>query len=271
MMIMRIPVDSSFDHKDPYRVLGVACDASPAAVRKAYLALAKVNHPNLFATDPEKYRLATALMTDINAAYELLRDPARREFWDRAHPSTRRPSVRRPTARRAVKPGEYYDAEQVHRIIRKNNEFIGTLRTPEERRQAARRIRGFQASRRGAAYIRELVSRHYWKVMDLLKLDKRISVYDDGLVEMMFLFDGALEVTPGPVFITYAWLTFREYRGRMPSWLSPPGARKHGPARGPVRIQLPRYAGGRAEPDRKPEKGVGARVWDWLMSKPGQG
>jgi hypothetical protein len=268
---MKIPIDPSFDHKDPYRVLGVGCDASPAAIRKAYLALAKVNHPNLFATDPEKYRLATALMTDINTAYELLRDPARREFWDRAHPAVRRKPGPRHAVRRAVKPWEYYDAEQVHRIIRKSNEFVGTLRTPEDRRKAAQTIRRFQASRRGAAYLRELVNRHYWKVMELLRQGRRITIYDDGLVEMMFLFDGALEVAPSEVFITYAWLTFRENRGKVPSWLAPPGKTRPGPGSVRVRIQLPRHAGTEPEARKKPGKSVGARVWDWLMAKPGQG
>jgi hypothetical protein len=268
---MRIPVDPSFDPRDPYKVLGVAADATPVEVRKAYLALAKQHHPNLFATNPERYRLATALMTDINTAYELLRDPARREFWDRAHPAARRRPGPRQAARRAVKPGEYYDAEQVHRIIRKNNEFVGTLRTPQDRRRAVLRIRRFQASRAGAAYIRELVNRHYWKVMELLRQGRRITVYDDGLVEMMFLFDGALEVAPSEVFITYAWLTFRENRGKVPSWLAPPGRGKGGPGEARVRIQLPRHAGTGAEERKKRERSVGAKVWEWLMAKPGQG
>ena len=125
----------------------------------------------------------------------------------------------RTVPRRAHKPRKVYDAEQVHRVIIKYNEFVGSLRNAEERQKAARKIRRFQTSHRGSAFIKELVTRHYWKVMDLLKLDKRISVYDDGLVEFMFLFEGAMEVAPSQVFITYAWLTYREHRGRVPTWL----------------------------------------------------
>ena len=269
---MKIPVDTSFDHKDPYEILGVEPDASTGAIRKAYLALARTNHPNLFATDPDRYRASNAMMQDINAAYELLSDPERREFWDRSHPHRAAPRTMAqppPVTRRPTRREQYYDAEQVHRIIRKYNEFLGTLSTVVERDRAFHRIRRFQASRSGSAFIRELVRRHYWKVMELLKLDKRVSVYDDGLVEIMQIFEGALEVAPSQVFITYAWVTFREHNGKVPAWLTRPKRRPRG--RTNVRIQLPKHSDGEAAPGKPPDKGVGAKVWHWLWSKPGEG
>lgn len=269
---MRIRADPSFDHKDPYEILGVEPDASTGAIRKAYLALARTNHPNLFATDPDRYRASNAMMQDINAAYELLSDPERREFWDRSHPRRAAPRTMAqppPVTRRPTRREQYYDAEQVSRIIRQYNEFLGTLRTAAERDQALRRIHRFQQSRSGTAFIRELVSRHYWKVMALLKLDKRVSVYDDGLVEIMQIFEGALEIAPSQVFITYAWVTFREHHGKVPAWLARPKRRPRGRTR--VRIQLPKQPEAETASRKRRDTSVGAKVWHWLWSKPGEG
>jgi curved DNA-binding protein CbpA len=60
--------------RDPHIVLGVAPDASPAAVKAAWRRLARANHPDLNAGDPAAARAATARMVEINAAYERLRD-----------------------------------------------------------------------------------------------------------------------------------------------------------------------------------------------------
>jgi hypothetical protein len=255
------PLDSTFDHKDPYKILGVAAGAAPADIRKAYLGLAKRNHPNLFATDPEKYRASTELMQDINCAYELLSDPHRRELWDRQHSIT----AREPS-RRGREVARYYDAELVQRVIRKYNGFVSSLRTAEERRKATRKIEKFQTSRAGAAYIRELVARQYREVMDFLKSDKRISLYDDGLVQIMFLYEGAYEVSPGDIFITYAYLCRRDYHGGFPAGLDAKRTPAPDTGDGVVRLRLP---GPRGDARSKPAKGFGAQVWEWLMAKPG--
>ena len=134
---MKNPLDSSFDNRDPYKVLGVAAGAATADIRRAYLGLARRNHPNLFATDPEKYRASTELMQDINAAYELLSDLHRRELWDRQHSVA--PNLGR-VARREQELKKYYDARLLQRVIRKYNGFVSALRTAEERQQATRSI-----------------------------------------------------------------------------------------------------------------------------------
>jgi hypothetical protein len=66
---------------DPYRVLGVRRDASPAEVARAYRALAKRNHPDLHGPDGARR------MQELNRSWETLSDPARRRAWDAAHPT----------------------------------------------------------------------------------------------------------------------------------------------------------------------------------------
>jgi len=260
-------LDTTFDHKDPYKILGVTADATPAAIRKAYLGLAKRNHQDLFATDPEKYRSSTVLMQDINSAYELLSDPTRRELWTRRN----RPGQQK-APRPAPAPSAHHESELAHIVIRKYNEFVDSLRTPAQRREAVRKIRKFQVSRDGSAYIRKVVASHYQEAIDLLNRDSRIpdariSVFDDGLVEITFLYEGTLEVSPSEIFITYAYLLYRENRGRVPV---APGAAKQqrrGPGTGDPRVPMLRLRDPvSARP--APAKDVGARVWDWLMSKP---
>jgi hypothetical protein len=270
---VKIPVDSTFDHKDPYKTLGVAPSAATADIRKAYLELARRLHPNLFATDPEKYRTTTALMQDINAAYELLSDPAQREFWDRRHPVAQRVAPQAAPGRQRGQ-SKYFDFEAVHLIIRKYNEFVNSLRTAVQRQEAIRRIKRFQSSRAGTAYIRNLVTLHYCEVMDFLKNNPRISVYDDGLVEFMYLaggdlFPGMLEVAPSSVFITYAYVVFQENKGKLPAGLRVKWRRARRPGRSLVRLRLPGPGTGSASTRPKTAKGTGAKVWEWLMAKPG--
>ena len=63
---------------DAYEVLQVRPDAHAAVVRAAYRALAALYHPDRNqALDSERR------MADVNAAYEALRTPARRELYDR--------------------------------------------------------------------------------------------------------------------------------------------------------------------------------------------
>ena len=258
---MKNSLDTTFDHKDPYRILGVTADAAPGAIRKAYLDLARRNHQDLFATDPEKYRSSTALMQDINSAYELLSDPARRELWDRKHRGAPRKAPRPAPPQNA-----HFESEQAHRVIRKYNEFVGSLRTAKERQEAARKIRNFQASRGGSAFIRKLVASHYQQVIDLLNLGGRISVYDDGLVELMFLYAGAMEVDPSEVFITYAYLVHRENRGKVPAAPGTGKPQRRGPGTGDFRVTMLRLRRDAGSTGSAPAKDIGARIRDWLRS-----
>ena len=66
------------EYKDYYAILGVNRDAKPDDIRKAYRKLAKEFHPdvNKSAGAEDKYK-------EINEAYEVLKDPAKREKYDR--------------------------------------------------------------------------------------------------------------------------------------------------------------------------------------------
>jgi curved DNA-binding protein len=64
-------------YKDYYEILGVSRDAKPEDIRKAYRKLAKKYHPdvNKEAGAEEKYK-------EINEAYEVLKDPDKRQKYD---------------------------------------------------------------------------------------------------------------------------------------------------------------------------------------------
>lgn len=66
------------DGPDPYKVLQVDPEAEDEVIQAAYRRLARKYHPDV-APGPE----AAARMAAINAAWELLRDPARRASLDR--------------------------------------------------------------------------------------------------------------------------------------------------------------------------------------------
>lgn len=64
--------------KDPYAVLGVERTASDAEIKKAYRRLARKNHPDVNPGDAG----AQKRFQEIAAAYEILKDPARRKRFD---------------------------------------------------------------------------------------------------------------------------------------------------------------------------------------------
>jgi hypothetical protein len=268
---MKNSLDTTFDHKDPYRILGVTADAAPGAIRKAYLELAKRNHQDLFATDPEKYRSSTRLMQDINAAYELLSDPASREFWNRRHLGAPRKAPQQ-APRPTPAPTAHHESELAHLVIRKYNQFVDSLRTAAQRQEAARKIRKFKASREGSAYIRKVVASLYKDVIDLINQDRRVdrpfSVFDDGLVEITFLYEGALEVSPSEVFITYAYILYRENRGKVPPAPGTGKPKRRGPGPSDSRVPMLRLRHDPGPTGPAPAKDVGTRIWKWLMAKP---
>jgi curved DNA-binding protein CbpA len=75
---------------DPYAVLNVARTATAGEIRAAYLALVARYHPDRHQGNPLE-ELAAARMTEINRAYAVLSDPARRAAADAAPSSTARP------------------------------------------------------------------------------------------------------------------------------------------------------------------------------------
>ena len=66
---------------DPYAILNVARRASAEEIRAAYLSLAARYHPDQHQGNPLE-ELASARMAEINRAYEILSDPARRAAFD---------------------------------------------------------------------------------------------------------------------------------------------------------------------------------------------
>src|SRR6201994_4018144 len=65
--------------RDPYEVLGVQKNATPAAVKSAFRRLAKKLHPDANKTD----KTAATKFAELNAAYEILGDEAKRKAFDR--------------------------------------------------------------------------------------------------------------------------------------------------------------------------------------------
>ena len=65
--------------RDPYEVLGVPRNASMRQIRAAYVARARLAHPDLVG------RKGLDVMTALNEAWAVLKDEARKAAWDLAH------------------------------------------------------------------------------------------------------------------------------------------------------------------------------------------
>jgi hypothetical protein len=66
--------------RDPYAVLGVPVHADAEAIAAAYRDQARRHHPDVSDAPDAERRMA-----EINAAWAMLRDPAKRAAWDRAN------------------------------------------------------------------------------------------------------------------------------------------------------------------------------------------
>ncbi len=66
------------EYKDYYKILGVGRDASQDEVKRAYRKLARKYHP-----DVSKEPNAEARFKEVGEAYEVLKDPQKREAYDR--------------------------------------------------------------------------------------------------------------------------------------------------------------------------------------------
>jgi curved DNA-binding protein CbpA len=64
--------------RNPFVVLGLPIDATSDAIKAAWRRLARQHHPDVASGDPGVERRANRTMAEINAAYQELRDPARR-------------------------------------------------------------------------------------------------------------------------------------------------------------------------------------------------
>jgi molecular chaperone DnaJ len=63
------------DQTDYYAVLGVARDATPEEIKKAYRRLARQLHPDVNPDEEERFK-------EVTKAYEVLSDPQKREMYD---------------------------------------------------------------------------------------------------------------------------------------------------------------------------------------------
>ncbi len=68
--------------KDYYAILGVARDSSTRRIKQAYKKLARKWHPDIHPEDPS----CRTRMREINEAYEVLGNPAKRRAYDRRWP-----------------------------------------------------------------------------------------------------------------------------------------------------------------------------------------
>jgi curved DNA-binding protein CbpA len=66
---------------DPYVILEIPRSATDTEIRAAYLALVSRYHPDRHEGNPLA-DLASAKLAEVNRAYEILSDPARRAAWD---------------------------------------------------------------------------------------------------------------------------------------------------------------------------------------------
>lgn len=92
--------------KNYYDVLQVGQKATQEQITESYRLLAQMYHPDRFAGNDQKCRKANGMMRELNEAYQVLRDPVRRQAYDQAlRPVVRRhPAPNMSAARRSVIP-----------------------------------------------------------------------------------------------------------------------------------------------------------------------
>ena len=93
---------------DPYAVLGLTPQATPAQLRGVYRALLRRHHPDTRAPEPGDPVDSEDALSEVMAAYEVLRDAAVRAERERQHSSattTARPTTI-PVRRSADAPSE---------------------------------------------------------------------------------------------------------------------------------------------------------------------
>jgi curved DNA-binding protein CbpA len=85
---------------DPYAVLGLPPTATPDEIRRAYRRQLRAHHPDT-RTTPQSLPPADEHLRRVLAAYAMLRDPERRERYDRATTRYDGAAERSPTTPRA--------------------------------------------------------------------------------------------------------------------------------------------------------------------------
>jgi curved DNA-binding protein CbpA len=137
--------------RNPYEVLGVPRDASTRQIRAAYVARARLAHPDLVG------RKGLDVMRALNEAWEILKDDLRKATWDRenrppgapmttAAPRSAAPAGERPfwTGAMGRPPGlpagtvlhfGIYDGWSLGEIARRDRGYLQWLRDRPEGRE----------------------------------------------------------------------------------------------------------------------------------------
>jgi curved DNA-binding protein CbpA len=89
--------------KTYYQILEIEPDASEERIKEQYLFLAQAWHPDKFSKADQKAR-AEEKIKQINAAYDVLRNPAKRAEYDQSLRSTKKTAPRQPAPRQAAPP-----------------------------------------------------------------------------------------------------------------------------------------------------------------------
>lgn len=92
----------TFQHEDPYRILGLDHGATAAEITRAYRLQARSWHPDARPDDPD----AAARFRAVTRAYEVLSDPVQRERYEREAAPAPRPHPRSGPHQHAHPPGD---------------------------------------------------------------------------------------------------------------------------------------------------------------------
>ncbi len=75
-----------------YEILDVPANAPAERIKESYHVIASIWHPDRFPQGSKQHQLATRKLRELNAAYEVLREPVRRAAYDRRLVEERRVS-----------------------------------------------------------------------------------------------------------------------------------------------------------------------------------
>ena len=81
-----------------YEILELPASASQDEIRESYRILAEVWHPDRFGTSGKKWELANLKMKELNAAFDVLKDPQKRSKYDNEIKQASRPDKRQKPA-----------------------------------------------------------------------------------------------------------------------------------------------------------------------------
>ncbi len=79
-----VQYNQTMSNRDYYSILGVTPDAPASDIRKAYVRISRIVHPDRFdpATQPEDWEQANRMLREVNEAWQTLKDPSKRSFYD---------------------------------------------------------------------------------------------------------------------------------------------------------------------------------------------